>query len=232
MTQPRLVLYQRDDCHLCDLALEELAAARVPEFESVFIDDDPGLVARYDVRVPVLRDRERGEELGWPFDRDTVRRWLSLAVAAAALPLGVGTAGAAEGDVDLANLGVVAMTEPAADWAGRRLAEVLDLDGVDRIVLVKAVTSAPGDLDLANVRRILRGAVGEAHGGRRMRPGMLRMGSDDATWEGLLLMRSGEVFGFAIGADEICLTGAGGRRACWGEPGQDLSRPGATPPAY
>ncbi|MEO5628796.1 MAG: glutaredoxin family protein, partial [Thermomonas sp.] len=34
-----LILYQRDDCHLCDLALEVLAAARVPDFQSVFIDD-------------------------------------------------------------------------------------------------------------------------------------------------------------------------------------------------
>lgn len=231
MTQPRLVLYQRDDCHLCDLALDELAAARVPEFDSVFIDADPALEARYGVRVPVLRDRERDAELDWPFDRGAVRRWLSLAVATA-LPLGAGTAEAAAGDVDLANLGVVATTEPAADWAGRRLDEVLDLDGIERIVLVKAVTSAPGDIDLANVRRILRAARGEAHGGRGMRPGLLRMGSDDATWEGLLLMRSGDVLGFAIGRAEICLTGAGGRRACWDEPGDGLSRPGETPPGY
>ena len=36
----RLTLFQRDDCHLCDLALGELARARAPEFESVFIDGD------------------------------------------------------------------------------------------------------------------------------------------------------------------------------------------------
>jgi len=32
---PPLTLFQRDDCHLCDLALEVLAQARAPEFESV-----------------------------------------------------------------------------------------------------------------------------------------------------------------------------------------------------
>ncbi|QDH69307.1 glutaredoxin family protein [Marilutibacter alkalisoli] len=73
---PSLVLYQRDDCHLCDLALEVLAAARAPEFESVFIDDDDALEERYGVRVPVLRDLARGLELDWPFDADGVRRFL------------------------------------------------------------------------------------------------------------------------------------------------------------
>ena len=39
-----LILYQRDDCHLCDQALAVLAQARAPEFDSVFIDDDEALV--------------------------------------------------------------------------------------------------------------------------------------------------------------------------------------------
>ena len=63
-----LILYQRDDCHLCDLALEVLAAARVPDFQSVFIDDDPSLVDRYGLRVPVLGDEAIDRELDWPFD--------------------------------------------------------------------------------------------------------------------------------------------------------------------
>ena len=73
---PRLVLFQRDDCHLCDLALDVLAAARVPEFDSVFIDDDEALEARYGVRVPVLRDVGREVELDWPFDVARVRGFL------------------------------------------------------------------------------------------------------------------------------------------------------------
>lgn len=70
-----LILYQRDDCHLCDLALEVLAAARAPDFDSVFIDGDDVLEARYGTRVPVLRDVERGSELDWPFDGDKFSRW-------------------------------------------------------------------------------------------------------------------------------------------------------------
>ena len=64
----RFVLYQRDDCHLCDLALAVLADARLPGFESVFIDDDAVLEPIYGIRVPVLRDDARGTELDWPFD--------------------------------------------------------------------------------------------------------------------------------------------------------------------
>ena len=74
---PELTLFQRDDCHLCDLALEVLAAARSPEFESVFIDEDESLEARYGIRVPVLRDEARGMELDWPFDVEGVLRFLA-----------------------------------------------------------------------------------------------------------------------------------------------------------
>jgi len=69
----RYVLYQRDDCPLCDAALEVLAQARLPDFESEWIDGDPSLEARYGVRVPVLRDTERDTELEWPFDAEAVR---------------------------------------------------------------------------------------------------------------------------------------------------------------
>ena len=70
------VLFQRDDCHLCDQALAVLAQARVPAFESVFIDDDDALEARYGVRVPVLRDAA-GRELDWPFDAARLGEWMA-----------------------------------------------------------------------------------------------------------------------------------------------------------
>ncbi len=72
----RFLLFQRDDCHLCDLALEVLAEARAPAFESVFIDDDPGLEERYGVRVPVFREDGTGRELDWPFTADQLRAFL------------------------------------------------------------------------------------------------------------------------------------------------------------
>jgi glutaredoxin len=72
----RLALYQRDDCPLCDRALAVLAQARAPEFESIWIDADAALEARYGSRVPVLRDADSGRELDWPFDAQAVRDWL------------------------------------------------------------------------------------------------------------------------------------------------------------
>jgi hypothetical protein len=75
MTQ--LILYQRDDCQLCDEALALLAHARLPEFDSVWIDDDLVLEDRYGSRVPVLRDALTGRELDWPFDAPTVRAFLA-----------------------------------------------------------------------------------------------------------------------------------------------------------
>lgn len=71
-----LTLFQRDDCHLCDLALEVLAQVRAPEFDSVFIDDDAALEAAYGSRVPVLREESGQRELDWPFDADGLRAWL------------------------------------------------------------------------------------------------------------------------------------------------------------
>ena len=75
----RFLLYQRDDCHLCDLALEALALARAPDFGSVFIDGDEALEARYGLRVPVFRDDGTGRELGWPFTPATLSAFLAAA---------------------------------------------------------------------------------------------------------------------------------------------------------
>ncbi|MCW8808322.1 MAG: glutaredoxin family protein [Rhodanobacter sp.] len=71
-----LILYQRDDCHLCDLALAVLAEASAPEFDSVWVDDSAELQQRYGTRVPVLRDGCDGRELDWPFDAAAVRAFL------------------------------------------------------------------------------------------------------------------------------------------------------------
>ncbi|HWG10492.1 MAG TPA: glutaredoxin family protein [Rhodanobacteraceae bacterium] len=72
-----LILFQRDDCKLCDEAVALLVAARAPDFESVWIDDDGALEARYGERVPVLRDDAGGRELEWPFDAERLRAFLS-----------------------------------------------------------------------------------------------------------------------------------------------------------
>ena len=72
----RLILFQRDDCKLCDEALAVLASAQAPDFASVFIDGDADLEARYGVRVPVLREDMSARELEWPFDAAAVARFI------------------------------------------------------------------------------------------------------------------------------------------------------------
>lgn len=71
------ILYQRDDCALCDQALALLAQVRAPAFDSVFIDDDAALEQRYGLRVPVLREQASGCELDWPFDLARLEVFLS-----------------------------------------------------------------------------------------------------------------------------------------------------------
>ena len=68
-----LILYQRDDCHLCDLALAVLAEANAPDFDSVWVDDSDALEQLYGTRLPVLCDGRDGRELDWPFDATAVR---------------------------------------------------------------------------------------------------------------------------------------------------------------
>lgn len=54
---PRVTLYTRAGCHLCDEAKERLARARrsAPfDLEEIDIDADPELRARYNEEVPVI----------------------------------------------------------------------------------------------------------------------------------------------------------------------------------
>ena len=54
---PRVVLYGRQDCCLCDEALEELQQARRTasfELEKIDVDTDPSLAAKYGHEVPVV----------------------------------------------------------------------------------------------------------------------------------------------------------------------------------
>ena len=62
-----LILYSRADCHLCDQVIMMLDRAGV-RWRPVDIDDDPELVERYGLKVPVLRRPDTGRELFYPFD--------------------------------------------------------------------------------------------------------------------------------------------------------------------
>ena len=76
---PRLVLYSRSYCHLCDemrAALEALRQELTFDLEVVDVDSDPALERRYDALVPVLV--HRGRELArWRLDPAAFRARLS-----------------------------------------------------------------------------------------------------------------------------------------------------------
>jgi glutaredoxin len=79
MSGPFVVtLYGTSACHLCEAALavlEPLAGNGVQVHE-VDIISDAELMARYQLRIPVLRRNDTGTELDFPFDLPGVMHWL------------------------------------------------------------------------------------------------------------------------------------------------------------
>lgn len=73
-----LILYGTDGCHLCEDAqavLTDLGCA----WQDIDIADDDALLARYDIRIPVLAREDTGAELNWPFTRKDVLRLIGNA---------------------------------------------------------------------------------------------------------------------------------------------------------
>lgn len=67
-------------CHLCDVAAEILVRHMDPSrfvVDVVEIADDDRLLEQYGVRIPVLVDEASGKELGWPFDEEQLRIFLT-----------------------------------------------------------------------------------------------------------------------------------------------------------
>ena len=75
-----LELMTTEGCHLCDLAVPLLVQGVDPEIFEVDLVDiafDDELVERYGSRIPVLRHPESGEELNWPFEAQTIGKFLA-----------------------------------------------------------------------------------------------------------------------------------------------------------
>jgi hypothetical protein len=62
-----LILYGTTGCHLCEAAQAIVYQALGISLEIIEITDDPDLLARYSLRIPVLRHTVIGTELDWPF---------------------------------------------------------------------------------------------------------------------------------------------------------------------
>ena len=72
-----LELYGTAFCHLCEQAQAVLREIGV-EADYIDIADDDELVEKYGIRIPVLKRRDTGAELGWPFDALAVLQFMSL----------------------------------------------------------------------------------------------------------------------------------------------------------
>ena len=72
-------LFTTRGCHLCEeaeLLLLQAAQSLPVTVMAVEISEDPALVERYGIRIPVVRRQDDGRELGWPFDLDGLLQFL------------------------------------------------------------------------------------------------------------------------------------------------------------
>ena len=67
-----------EGCHLCEVAEELLSQILSPlvSIECIDIAESEQLVDTYGLHIPVLRNMQTGEELGWPFDALQAQQFL------------------------------------------------------------------------------------------------------------------------------------------------------------
>ena len=71
-----LIFYTSVGCHLFEQAeelLAELPKSLEFEVESVDIGTDAALVSLYGIRIPVVKNKDSGAEIGWPFTLEDLR---------------------------------------------------------------------------------------------------------------------------------------------------------------
>ena len=69
-----LILYGTIGCHLCEEAQRVIYRALGVSLDMVDITDDPELLERYSLRIPVLRLAATGAEIDWPFGSTEVQQ--------------------------------------------------------------------------------------------------------------------------------------------------------------
>lgn len=73
-----LTLFGTTACHLCEecVLLTRPLEGNGVRVRQVDITDDPALLERYQLRIPVLRRDDTGAELDWPFGLAELLDWL------------------------------------------------------------------------------------------------------------------------------------------------------------
>lgn len=74
-----ITLYGTSACHLCEAAAALLQpfAGNGVQVNEVDITEEPALMERYQLRIPVLRREDTLEELDWPVTLEQLMVWLS-----------------------------------------------------------------------------------------------------------------------------------------------------------
>jgi hypothetical protein len=74
----QLILYYTEYCHLCDEAESLMLATGLSEsYEKIDIVDDPELLERYEIYIPVIQRVDNQQELFWPFKQQELAAFLS-----------------------------------------------------------------------------------------------------------------------------------------------------------
>jgi hypothetical protein len=67
------VLYIRERCSLCELAIDIVRDAGLLKRTAIIaIDDDDELLGRYMLRIPVFARTDQLAEVDWPFDAEAI----------------------------------------------------------------------------------------------------------------------------------------------------------------
>ena len=73
----QLILYYTEFCHLCDEAESLMLAAGLSEtYQKIDIVDDPELLERYEIYIPVIKRVDNQRELFWPFKQQELAAFL------------------------------------------------------------------------------------------------------------------------------------------------------------
>ena len=73
----QLILYYTEHCHLCEEAEVLMHTAGLKgSFEKIDIVDDPALLERYEIHIPVLKRISNQQELFWPFNQQELEAFL------------------------------------------------------------------------------------------------------------------------------------------------------------
>lgn len=95
-------------------------------------------------------------------------------------------------------------------WPGKPVATVLPAESIERIILTRAVTTAPAVLDIDNIRRMLDTTAVLAEPSQS---GLLASpfgAAREVIWEAVLLTRSGAALRFVAGSEWACISGIDG----------------------